>query len=84
VAEQGPKNFLVRIGEVMFFVHFDAKLKPFGVPTPSTSQHMTYAKADAVCQHLIELGYNACVCDIFGVPAELETILRERAPRAQD
>lgn len=84
MAEIQPKNFLVRIGGAMFYAHFDPKSKPFGVPTPSTAQHMVYEKADSICQHLLELGYLACVTDRYGVPADLETILREREPRAQE
>ena len=70
-------NFLVRMGEVMFFAGFDKKWKPLGVSTPSTAQHMKYERADAVCQHLISIGYVACVCDRIGTPADLEIIHAE-------
>jgi hypothetical protein len=75
---QQSKNFLVRMGEAMFFAGFDKKWKPLGVATPSTAQHMKYEKADMVCQHLISIGYqNVCVTDRIGRPADLEIIHAE-------
>jgi len=65
------------MGEAMFFAGFDKKWKPLGVPTPSTAHHMKYEKADMVCQHLIQIGYVACVCDRIGRPADLEIIHAE-------
>jgi hypothetical protein len=72
-----PMNFLVRMGEAMFFVGFDKKWRPLGVSTPSTAQHMKYETADMVCQHLMQIGYVACVCDRIGRPADLELIHEE-------
>jgi hypothetical protein len=65
------------MGEAMFYAGFDKNWKPLGVSTPSTAQHMKYEKADTVCQHLISIGYVACVCDRIGRPADLEIIQAE-------
>jgi hypothetical protein len=74
LSNKEPKNFLVRMG-VYFFTGFDKNRKPLGVTTPSTAQHMTYRKADAIVQRLVKLKYEGvCVTDVTGKYADLETI----------
>jgi hypothetical protein len=74
--------FLVRIGS-MFFTGFDKKARPLAVPTPSTALHMTYARADGVCQKLRDMNFeNVCVTDRLGRYADLEVIEQEIAVRS--
>lgn len=84
MATTEKKEFLARIDNTRFLVHFDGQCVT-STDTPSNAAHLSYTAADQWCQRLRKRGFPiAVVTDLFGSPMTYEAIKAARQSATAD
>jgi hypothetical protein len=80
VANSG-ENFILKVSDTHFFLTFgDNRADVRGTRVLSEAAHMKYLDADVLCQTLRVQGYDAAVCDRYGLSVTVETLKEKDEP----